>query len=60
MFPKNYYGFDIIHTKDDELEERIVNFLNPILLELENTLEPCMPKDIAQLHDAEVLKRIQP
>ncbi len=52
-----------VHTfwerTDDELEERIVNFLNPILLELENTLEPYTPKEIAQLHDAEVLKRIQ-
>jgi hypothetical protein len=52
-----------VHTfwerTDDELEERIVNFLNPILLELENTLKPLTPKEIAQLHDAEVLKRIQ-
>jgi len=44
---------------DDALEERIVNFLNPLLLKLEQRLESRTVAEIAELNDLQVLKRIQ-
>jgi hypothetical protein len=44
---------------DDALEERIVNFLNPLLLELEKRLESRTVAEITEVNDSQVLKRIQ-